>query len=144
MKNTIAKLLLFVSIICCIFTLSACKKEEKIIENDEQTQNYIKQEYLSFYLSDEPEATIDDINIWLFLGIYDNAYVAVFIDHYYRSIFMAASWKENIGGINIVYPDSNVILVYKNHRFYTLMYAYDSNILTIEHIKEIKQRFNGR
>ncbi|MDE7161342.1 MAG: hypothetical protein K2N65_01140 [Anaeroplasmataceae bacterium] len=141
MKKIITKLLLFVSIICGIFTLSSCKSEVKVTENDEQTQNYIKQEYLNFYWSDREEYKLEDVNIDYFLGIYDNAYVGQFSCH---TLFAAAEWTEDIGGINFVYPNSQNILVYKNHKFYNLKYAYVCGILTLDNIKEIHRDFKKR
>ncbi len=51
-------------------------------------------------------------------------------------------WTEQIGEVSITYYDSNRLYAYLNGSFYTLLYAYENNLLSQKNVEKIVYRYS--
>lgn len=137
MKKRIFLVLLLGGFILGLFIFSSCA--ERIIKNDTQTQLTIKEDYIKFFWKDDDNIKLDTVDIILYLGIYDTAYVSMLTCK--DAEYTAEVWTENIEKYAFKYTSSNRIWVWFEHEFYTLTEAYNKNILKLEHIRLIYDNY---
>lgn len=100
----------------------------------------IKSKYVSDYLLKYNEnASIDEVYINEFYGVYNNAYVLIMSNDYVE--YFAAITEEVILNYRFIYPNNNVIKVFYDGSFYTLTSAYLNNILSRDDIAHIYEKF---
>lgn len=110
------------------------------IKISEDTIKKIKSKYVNEYLIKYNEnATIDEVHIEKFYGVYNNAYVLMMSNDYVD--YLDVITDEVIFNYRFKYPNNNVIKVFHDDSFYTLTSAYLNNILSKDDIAHIYDKF---
>ena len=100
----------------------------------------MKSKYVSEYLLKYNEnASIDEVHIDKFYGVYNNAYVLIMSNDYVE--YLSVMTYEVVLNYRFEYPNNNLIKVYYDDSFYTLTSAYLSNILSKDDITHIYENF---
>lgn len=143
-------ILVFISLMF-IMCLVACGEKNKCTVNffsdgksdikiSEDMQEKIKSKYVSEYLLKYNEnASIDEVHIDKFYGVYNNAYVLIMSNDYVE--YRTAITYEVILTYRFQYSNSNKIKVFYEDSFYSLTSAYLNKILSDEDIREIYKKF---
>ena len=107
--------------------------------NDDMIKR-IKSKYVSEYLLKyNDNASIDEVHIDKFYGVYNNAYVLIMSNDYVE--YLDVITDEVVLNYRFKYPNNNVIKVYYDDSFYTLTSAYLNNILSKDDITHIYEKF---
>ena len=107
--------------------------------NDDMIKE-IKSKYVSEYLLKyNDNASIDEVHIDKFYGVYNNAYVLIMSNDYVE--YLNVITDEVVLNYRFKYPNNNVIKVYYDDSFYTLTSAYLNNILSKDDITHIYEKF---
>ncbi len=106
---------------------------------DERVAEIIKENYVQIYLDNGLELTVDHVQINGYFGIYSGAY-ALFIKSD-TDTYPQTPITEAIKGVQFEYPNSEVINIYKNGKFYRLKEACDAEIVTVDDLKDIRYYF---
>lgn len=111
-----------------------CRKK-KYLATEEKLISEAKKSYLEYIQKDREDATIDDVSLFEYLGIYNNSLVGIFMDKK-NSFFTEYVVNCFIEDLDFSYSNGYQILVYSNSEFYPLQFAY-KNILTYDDLKTI-------
>ena len=100
----------------------------------------MKSKYVSEYLLKYNEnASIDEVHVDKFYGVYNNAYVLIMSNDYVE--YLSVMTYEVVLNYRFEYPNNNLIKVYYDDSFYTLTSAYLNNILSKDDITHIYEKF---
>ena len=165
LKST--KISLSFLILICLAAFLGCSGnngEEKPIKGnfeewglDGKTEMQIKQDYLDAFIKpDFVEATIEDVWIEKFYGIYGARAVDVAINKHDSGIAKVAvimgssydeldntKWSFKIEDVLFKFEDKNEILIWREEEFYTLQEAFDQKMLEMFEIFQISGYHNG-
>jgi len=107
--------------------------------NDDMIKK-IKSKYVSEYLLKYNEnASIDEVHIDKFFGVYNDAYVLIMSNDYVE--YLTVLTYDNVIGYTFQYSNNNKIKVFFEASFYTLSEAYLKNVLSGEDIRDIHEKF---
>ena len=84
------------------------------------------------YKASSKEEVTNPGKLVTFYGEYSGSY-AVLID----GIALTVVTTVNVAGVSFIYPDSNVIEIYNDGKFYTLQNAFDLGLITFEDLLQI-------
>ena len=124
-------------------SVQSTNDKDELMLSEEQML-YIKQSYISQFLDEAcfAKATINDIKIDGYYGIY-NGCIAVFMSDKYHG-YAGLVWQESIDGITFDYFDSRSILILKEGRFYKIKQAYNEKLLKLEDFRNIALIHNNK
>lgn len=108
-------------------------KELEIELYDKIRQDYVNE----FLIKEYPNATLNDVKIQCYLGEFNQYTIAFYTNKFTGVGFYTWIVKDIVGGVEFMYPDSNVMLAWKDGKFYTLGELYKENELTLEHLNNI-------
>ena len=118
-------------------------EEKNISEITYNLVNEIKLAYIkTYYTIEDPIKliTLDDAIISYYHGYY-NGYHIVMMEGYHS--INKGIWIETIGGISIIYNDSNRLLAYKDGSFISLEEAYENKSLSKDDLQKISNLHNN-
>ncbi len=110
------------------------------IKINKDVMKKIKSKYVSEYLLKYNEnASIDEVHIDKFYGVYNNAYVLIMSNDYVE--YPAVLTYDVVLGYTFQYSSNNKIKVFFEDSFYTLFDAYLNKVLSGEDIRDIHEKF---
>jgi hypothetical protein len=116
-------------------------KHKEITLYDEKLINDARLKYLELFVYPRiPDASINDVYLYQFLGTYNDYLVGVFI--YKNNVFLEKALSFTISEYTFEYSDGYDILVYHDHNFYTLLEAYDNKFITYDDLSIIYRIYN--
>lgn len=119
--------------------------KNELIELEKELYKTIRQDYVNeFLIKEYPSATLNDVSIEFYLGDFNGYIIAYYTNSFTGLGFFTWIVKEKIGGIEFVYPNSNIMLAWKNGKFYTINALYEENELTIKHLEKIHSIISKR
>ena len=122
----ISSLILIIGICCTLFT--GCIREETVTE---ELKNEIIDDYLS-WSGLKGDLSVEEIEC-TFLGKYGDS-VAVYFQS--AGAYDVAT-EETVAGYKFTYPDSRVIRIWHDGKFYKISEAYDQRVIKKCHIKSL-------
>ena len=90
-----------------------------------------------FVLPEHADATIEDVTLAPFLGVFDGAVAAVFYHGQYHGVWPDVLEETTIGDVTFSWPKGYPIEVWKDGEIYTLSEAYEKDIVTDDDLKDI-------
>ena len=116
-------------------------KHKEITLYDEKLINDARLKYLELFVYPRiPDASINDVYLYQFLGTYNDYLVGVFI--YKNDVFLEEALSFIISEYTFEYSYGYDILVYHDHNFYTLLEAYDNEFITYDDLSIIYRIYN--
>ncbi len=117
--------------------------EEVKTSSEEELINLAKKDFLNFGIKCYREdATIDDVLLSNYLGLYNNSIVGVFIDHDF-SYSIESPIKCDIAGYDFDHIRGHGLSVYHNGSFYPLKYAFDDGLIGIDELEIIYKKYRN-
>lgn len=95
-----------------------------------------------FVLPEHADATIEDVTLAPFLGIFDGAIAAVFYCGQYHGVWPDVLEETTIGDVTFSWPKGYPIEVWKDGEIYTLSEAYEKDIISADDLSEINNNYN--
>ena len=90
-----------------------------------------------FVLPEHADATIEDVTLAPFLGVFDGAVAAVFYHGQYHGVWPDVLEETTIGDVTFSWPAGYPIEVWKDGEICELSEAYEKDIVTDDDLKEI-------
>ena len=124
------------------------KKNTLFIDLDEtEISSIMKKARQSYFeqIIEFPEATIDDVSFWPFMGIFDACLVAVFLGGEYHGGYEPPGdivEKQEIGGLPFSWGAGYPILVYHENYIFELAEAFEKGLLTKDNLETIHNFYN--
>ena len=94
-----------------------------------------------FVLPEHADATIEDVTLAPFLGVFDGAIAAVFYYGQYHGVWPDVLEETIIGDVTFSWPAGYPIEVWKDGEIYTLSEAYEKEIISAENLAEINNNY---
>lgn len=117
---------------------------DKLYEEETLLVNQVKQSYLDGFIKrNRADATLEDVVIKDYLGIYNGNFVAVFYD-VKNSIFIDRLNPRYIDGMDFSYSEGYPILVFKNGVFYSLTKVYRDGEITKDDLESIHKLYHNK
>lgn len=95
-----------------------------------------------FVLPEHADATIEDVTLAPFLGVFDGAIAAVFYHGQYHGVWPDVLEETTIGDVTFSWPAGYPIEVWKDGEIYTLSEAYEKDIISADDLSEINNNYN--
>lgn len=95
-----------------------------------------------FVLPEHADATIEDVTLAPFLGIFDGAIAAVFYCGQYHGVWPDVLEETTIGDVTFSWPKGYPIEVWKDGEIYTLSEAYEKDMISADDLSEINNNYN--
>lgn len=95
-----------------------------------------------FVLPEHADATIEDVTLAPFLGIFDGAIAAVFYCGQYHGVWPDVLEETTIRDVTFSWPKGYPIEVWKDGEIYTLSEAYEKDIISADDLSEINNNYN--
>ena len=161
MVNKMKKLVLIIVLLICIF-ITSCKSSDKTNELTPELEKEIKTFCYNYhnehglFSSDKKDVSLDTIQIMAYLGNYGkdkNLYVVIIKDiivdygseaeigrpYYIVIVYNYSKPQQGFGFPRL--PEVPFVIDMQNNTFYTLQFAVDNNILTVDDMMKIHSEF---
>ena len=103
----------------------------------------VKQAYVDRFLKEEyPEASLTDVKVTRYLGIYNGSYVAILNDNF-NKYFEEYVIELKYEGFDFSYSNGYPIRVWNSGEFYDIVCAFEKHLLTKEDLQTIASLYNN-